>query len=220
MSPSGHLPLDQSELSILSVTPATCDARASRRHFVATSSAASHLYFKQCGLLSAASILVAAAHLFTLQARSSSRRAASTRVPRHHFTRLLAVHHCAKLLLTNFPVWESCRRHLGRPPCLAIRALAQRTQLYPYPRTGLVLRLLSPTPSTIHRTLLLCCPCRADPTQPSNTFHMNACTRILPIHTAGRQRDPETSHQRACRSSYTDAPPLCVAVSNAASYPL
>jgi hypothetical protein len=56
------------------------------------------------------------------------------------------------------------------------------------------LRLPSPTPSTIHRTVILCCPCRADSTRPSNTFHMTACTRILPIHIAGRQRDPEPSH--------------------------
>jgi hypothetical protein len=32
------------------------------------------------------------------------------RVPCHLFTRLLAVHHCAKLLLDNIPVWE----HAGR----------------------------------------------------------------------------------------------------------
>jgi hypothetical protein len=91
--------------------------------------------------------------------------------------------------------------------CSQIRALARLAPAF------------APT-STSHRTLLLCCPCRADPTQPSNTFHMTACTRILPIHTAGRRRDPEPSHQRACSSFYTDAPPLCVTVSHATSFPL
>jgi hypothetical protein len=135
------------------------------------SPAASHLVSKQCVSFSAAVILVAAAHLFTLQARSSSRRAASTRVPRHHFTRLLAVHHCIKLLLTNFPVWNHAGRtwspitsrgeHSGpADPSCSLSACC------------LDLHSLSPAPSTSHRTLLLCCPSRADPTQLSNTFHM------------------------------------------------
>jgi hypothetical protein len=84
----------------------------------------------------------------------------------------------------------------------------------------LALRSLSHLPSTSHRTLPLCCPCRADPTQPSDTFHVTACTRILPTHTAGRQRDPEPSHQRACSSFYTDAPPFCVEVSSSPTFPL
>jgi hypothetical protein len=150
---------------------------------------------------------VAAAHFFTLQARPSSRRAASTRVPRHHFTRLLAVHHCAKQLLDNFPVWDHAGRtwspiasrgeHSGpADPSCSLSACC------------LDLHSLSPAPSTSHRTILLCCPCRADSTQPSNTFHMTAGSQILPIRTAGRRRDPEPSHQRACNSFRTDAPPF------------
>jgi hypothetical protein len=34
------------------------------------------------------------------------------RVPCHLFTRLLAVHHCAKLLLDTFTVWDHASRTL------------------------------------------------------------------------------------------------------------
>jgi hypothetical protein len=184
------------------------------------SPAASHLVLKQCVSFSAAVILVAAAHLFTLQARSSSRRVASTPESLVTFSRvclpsIIASSCCSPIF--QFGIMPAV---LGSP-FLSLDDHSGPADLFcslsPH---WLDLHSLSPAPSTIHRTLLLSCPCRADPTQPSNTFHMTACTRILPIHTAGRRRDPEPSHQRACSSFYTDATPFFVAVSNSTSIPL
>jgi hypothetical protein len=81
---------------------------------------------------------VATAHNFTLQARSSSRRAASTPSSLSPFHASACCHLCVKLLLDNISSLGSCQPFLGRPPCLAMSTLAQRTQLDPYPSTGLV----------------------------------------------------------------------------------
>jgi hypothetical protein len=184
------------------------------------SPAASHLVLKQCVSFSAAVILVAAAHLFTLQARSSSRRVASTPSPLSPFHASACRPSLCQAAARQFSSLGSSRPYLGRPSRLAVSTLAQRTPLAPYPPAGSNCALLSPAPSTSHRSLLLCYPCRADPTQLSNTFHVTACTRVLPTRTAGRQRDPEPSHQRACNSFRTDAPPFCVEVSSSPTFTL
>jgi hypothetical protein len=163
---------------------------------------------------------VAAAHFFTVQARSSSRRVASTPSPLSLFHASACRPSLHQAAAHQFSSLGSCRSYLGRPSFLSMITLAQRTSLAPHFPTGSNCALLSPAPSTSHRTLLLCYPCRADPTQLSNTFHVTACTRILPTRTAGRQRDPEPSHQRACRSFYTDAPHICVEVSSSPTFPL
>jgi hypothetical protein len=164
-------------------------------------------------MFSAALTFVAAAHFFTLQARSSSQRFAivpSFLSPFHASACRPSLRQAAARQYSSL---GSCRPYLGRPPCLAMSTLAQRTPLYSISACWLDLRLLSHLPSTSHRTLLLCCPCRADPTQPSNTSHVTACTRILLINFAARQRDPEPSHRRACSSVHMNAPPSYIPAS-------
>jgi hypothetical protein len=206
--PPDTSPPDQSDISILSVAPATCDARTRRRHLSPCRLRQRFSVFKQCDITSAALILRAASSILTLQACSSSRRVASTLSslsPFHASACRPSLRQAAARQYFQFGIMPAV---LGSPSLSGgehSRAADPALSLSPH---WLKLRLPSPAPSTSHRTLLLCCPCRADPTQPSNTFHMTACSRILPIHTAGRQRDPEPSHQRACRSFYTDALPF------------
>jgi hypothetical protein len=104
--PPDTSPPDQSDISILSVVPATYDARARRRHF-STCPLPHHIQFLSkafffCGVdLSGRCTLIAR--------RKHVLRHSDLllfRVSCHHFTRLLAAHHCAKLLLDNFPAWD------------------------------------------------------------------------------------------------------------------
>jgi hypothetical protein len=62
--PPNTSPPDQSELSILSVEPATCDARARRRHLSPRLLPQHISVFKQCVYFSAALTSLAAAHFF------------------------------------------------------------------------------------------------------------------------------------------------------------
>jgi hypothetical protein len=60
------------------------------------------------------------------------------RVPCHLFTHLLCRPSLRQATARQFSSLGSCRRCLGRPSCLAMSTLAQRTPLAPYPPTGLL----------------------------------------------------------------------------------
>jgi hypothetical protein len=164
-------------------------------------------------MFSAALTFVAAAHFFTLQARSSSQRFAivpSFLSPFHASACRPSLRQAAARQYSSLGIMPAA---LGSP------SLSGDEHSRPADPTLLHFRLLArlapafaPT-STSHRTLLLCCPCRADSTELSNTSHVTACTRILLINFAARQRDPEPSHRRACSSVHMNAPPSYIPAS-------
>jgi hypothetical protein len=160
----------------------------------------------QCVLLSAALTSLAAAHISTLQARSSSRRVASTLSSSSYFHASACRPSLRQAAARQFSSLGSRRPYLGHPSCLAMRTLAQRT--------------------SVARTL-------HEPSNYSSVLAVSSRSHSSVRHISHDRLYSNSTHPH-CRSPagpravsparlllvYTDAPPFCVAVSNATSFSL